>query len=769
MHPDKLRILYVEDIETDVEYISRVLRKSNITFDLQVVSSKDSYIAALCDFLPDLILSDHNLPDINSLEALDILKKTGILIPFILVTGTVSEEFAAQVILKGADDYILKDRPERLPIAIKNVLEKFRIEKEQRNSEEKLSASEKRFRAMIEKSADMITLASTDEIILYVSPSVTKLLGYSQEEFLGLRISALCHPDDLARLMSSWAGLINKPFDSLFFEQRFLHKNGSYSWFEGSVTNLLHDPAVGALVSNIRDITERKLAEEKLTNANLMYAFISHINQAIVHTVDEQALFNVVCQIAVVIGKFDLACIDTLDEPNKKLNLIAQNNVSPAFIDLFSSIEYPENGAIAKVLRHDKYYIVEDYSKEPEQNFWRQYAFTSEFKSAISIPLKKSHKIHYILSLFSKNTHAFNRDEIKLLEEAAMDISFALDIFEQERHRRQMQDKVAESEQRLQVAQAIAHFGNWKLDFSTGVIECSEETCRIYGISFDNNLLSQKEWLAFIHPDDLDYVMKVTNESHETLSNISFHHRIVRRDGTTRYIFSHTHFELNAEGKPFGLYGVAHDETETKEAVTALAHSEANLRLIVDTIPQCLFAKDYNGKFVFVNRSFAALYGLAKENLVNELISKIIPVKSEADNFISEDQEVITSGKINTIGEHVFTDSLGAKRIFSTVKIPFTIIGTNEKAVLGISMDITNQKKHELKIETQNKRLREISHIQSHEVRNHVATIKGLMQFIDISKMEDNESAQIFTMMKQSVENLDKAIHDINERTELLE
>ncbi|MEO7045970.1 MAG: hybrid sensor histidine kinase/response regulator, partial [Ferruginibacter sp.] len=88
------------------------------------------YIKALKIFGPDIILADHKLPAFDSLEALKIAMEKGKKIPFILVTGAVSEEYAVQVMKEGADDYILKDRIERLPNAILNVLEKYKFEAE---------------------------------------------------------------------------------------------------------------------------------------------------------------------------------------------------------------------------------------------------------------------------------------------------------------------------------------------------------------------------------------------------------------------------------------------------------------------------------------------------------------------------------------------------------------------------------------------------------------------------------------------------------------
>ncbi len=125
-----LKILHLEDLPADAEMVDRVLRKAKLRFEKKVVIDRPDFLKALRDFQPDIILSDHSLPAFNSLEALKITREEGIHAPFILVTATVSEEYAVNVIKEGASDYILKDRLERLPNAVQNALDRRRTEEE---------------------------------------------------------------------------------------------------------------------------------------------------------------------------------------------------------------------------------------------------------------------------------------------------------------------------------------------------------------------------------------------------------------------------------------------------------------------------------------------------------------------------------------------------------------------------------------------------------------------------------------------------------------
>jgi signal transduction histidine kinase len=136
-----LKILHLEDLPADAEMVDRVLRKAKLRFEKKVVIDKPDFLKSLREFQPDIILSDHSLPAFNSLEALKITREEGIRAPFILVTATVSEEYAVMVIKEGASDYILKDRLERLPNAVQNALDRRRTEEElarQRDMQQKL-------------------------------------------------------------------------------------------------------------------------------------------------------------------------------------------------------------------------------------------------------------------------------------------------------------------------------------------------------------------------------------------------------------------------------------------------------------------------------------------------------------------------------------------------------------------------------------------------------------------------------------------------------
>jgi PAS domain S-box-containing protein len=118
--------------------------------------------------------------------------------------------------------------------------------------------SDQRFRALIEHSSDAIALLTPEGTVTYASPSTERVAGYTAEEMVGMKGFTLLHPDDLQDVRQQLATLLDQPGHFITVEGRFHHADGSWRWMEATLTNLLAEPAVGALVCNYRDITPKK-------------------------------------------------------------------------------------------------------------------------------------------------------------------------------------------------------------------------------------------------------------------------------------------------------------------------------------------------------------------------------------------------------------------------------------------------------------------------------------------------------------------------------
>src|SRR5690349_2200307 len=172
-----LRVLMLEDDPIDADIVQWAL-KENFSCIFNISVNKEAYQVALDEFHPDLILADNALPRFNAKEALEMVQARSMNIPFILVTGTVSEEFAADIIRLGADDYILKDRLARLPAAINAALNKKRSEAAVKHSEEVR-------RLIMNAALDAIICIDLNGFITVWNLQAEKMFGWKEQDILG--------------------------------------------------------------------------------------------------------------------------------------------------------------------------------------------------------------------------------------------------------------------------------------------------------------------------------------------------------------------------------------------------------------------------------------------------------------------------------------------------------------------------------------------------------------------------------------------------------
>ncbi len=137
-------------------------------------------------------------------------------------------------------------------------------------------ANEQRFSFLIEKSADAIVLVDSNGGVLYSSPSIRHLLGYEPDELVGCNAFAFLHPADLALIARLFTTIVEDSSNRLTIEFRARHKDGSWHWMQGTGTNLLEEPGIGAIVANFRDISDRKRLQEELQDAKEQLEIILH-------------------------------------------------------------------------------------------------------------------------------------------------------------------------------------------------------------------------------------------------------------------------------------------------------------------------------------------------------------------------------------------------------------------------------------------------------------------------------------------------------------
>jgi len=149
------------------------------------------------------------------------------------------------------------------------------------NSLKTLAESEERFRSLVQNASDIAILFDRDAKVLYASPSMKRVLGYAPEEMIGNSRWNFVHPDDFEFVSAAWEASVVSTEPAAPIEYRVRHADGTWRWVEGVVGNLLDDPAVQGVVLNIRDITERKTAEEAMLHQAFHDALTELPNRAL--------------------------------------------------------------------------------------------------------------------------------------------------------------------------------------------------------------------------------------------------------------------------------------------------------------------------------------------------------------------------------------------------------------------------------------------------------------------------------------------------------
>ncbi len=181
---ERLRVLLLEDNVSDARLTAHELTRAGIEADCVRVDTADAYAAQLRSGL-DLIIADYSLPQFDAPRALALLHEAGLDIPFIVVTGTVTEDDVVECMKRGASDYLLKDRLGRLGHAVVRALEAKRDRDERRHALDALYESERKFRSLVEAAPSVVVYLTAALEVIEFNPEAERLCGVSREEALG--------------------------------------------------------------------------------------------------------------------------------------------------------------------------------------------------------------------------------------------------------------------------------------------------------------------------------------------------------------------------------------------------------------------------------------------------------------------------------------------------------------------------------------------------------------------------------------------------------
>ena len=210
--------------------------------------------------------------------------------------------------------------------------------------------------------------------------------------------------------------------------------------------------ALDTLAVAIVEALMRFRAEKKALSASRLYRLLSEVNETIVRASGQSTLFQEVCRIAVESGGFRLAWIGTIDPDHSAVKAVARYGFEDGYLeDLLIPLEdVPESrGPTGVAVREARYDVCNDLVTDPRMAPWREKALARGYRSSGAFPLRVGAKVVGALTLYADRPGFFNQEEIALLESMAADLSFALESMDREAKRRQAEEDLKESEERL--------------------------------------------------------------------------------------------------------------------------------------------------------------------------------------------------------------------------------------------------------------------------------------------------------------------------------
>ncbi len=261
-----LRVLQIEDSESDAALIVRLLEKAGHEIFSHRVESAAEFKAALDGQPWDVIIADYRLPQFDAPSALRVLRQTGLDTPFLVVSGTIGEDVAVEIMKAGAHDYLMKDQLTRLAPAVEREIREAKMRHRRREAEEAVRRNEERYRTVLETSLDGFCVIDGEGRLLDVTQAYCRLVGYSREELLQMRVLDL----DVSLDAAAVAQRIREAaqWGSGRFETRHRRKDGRIVDVEVSTTHMPHD---GTQCAFVRDITARKRADAALRESEERY------------------------------------------------------------------------------------------------------------------------------------------------------------------------------------------------------------------------------------------------------------------------------------------------------------------------------------------------------------------------------------------------------------------------------------------------------------------------------------------------------------------
>ena len=326
-----------------------------------------------------------------------------------------------------------------------------------------------------------------------------------------------------------------------------------------------------AAVEVVRNATERKEAEEKITKLKNLYDALSRTNKAILHSGHRDYLFREICQIAVEYGKLSLAVIGTIDPETGSVTPVASCGKAASYLDsltVSSNIDCEEGrGPTGIAIREGVPYVCNDFHSDLTTVPWRAAATEYGINSSAAFPIKFKGESVGVLKVYAGKKDFFDREIVDLFQEMVDNVSFAIKNYHREEIRRLAEMALQESEARLKLVLEGSNDGYWDWDIDTGVVNMSPRFAEMIGCETGEAVTTISALMNLVHADDKPRVRSVVyDQLSTTTSAFDTEFRMACAKGGYNWIRYRGKVVFRDEhGTPLRVSGVAGNITEKKK------------------------------------------------------------------------------------------------------------------------------------------------------------------------------------------------------------
>lgn len=505
---DPLHILILEDRPAHAELMVHELRRAGFEPIWQRVETEADYIGSLDPTL-DVILADYTLPQFDALRALHLLEERGLHIPFIIVTGTISEEAAVECMKQGAADYLLKDRLTRLGMAVEHAMAQARAQREKAQAEEALRRSEDQYRSIVENAIEGIFQSTPEGRFLNANPAMARMYGYeSPEELVATVTNVQCLYVDPNR-RSEFKRLIEERGFVRGFEAQVYRKDGIVIW--ASVNARAVRDGRGAILyyeGSQEDITEQKRAEERLQQQFSRINLLNHIVRAVAERQDIESIFRVMLGQLEYHLPIDYGGVLLLDLETDTITIVARG---PKSQPIANGLGLDEGKAIpightawGPCAKGEVVYLPD--LSQVDAPAPRELAQTG-IRSALGVPLMVENKALGILVAARREVDGFSGQELEFLQMLSEHIALAAHHARLHSDLKQAYDELRRTQRAIMLQERLRALGQ----MASGIVhDINNALSPIFGFSdlllvTEPNLSDRaKDYLKMIHTASAD-------------------------------------------------------------------------------------------------------------------------------------------------------------------------------------------------------------------------------------------------------------------------